>query len=74
MIVTYKDKPELVELFKHKQLQTTHFETENNYWSVGFLSKSLDSLYCMRKEFGRFFHKQLASILQDSLSRFKDKK
>lgn len=26
------------------------------------------------QEFGRFFHKQLASILQDSLSRFKDKK
>ncbi|XP_068701936.1 pericentriolar material 1 protein-like isoform X2 [Montipora foliosa] len=26
------------------------------------------------QEFGRFFHKQLASILQDSLSRFKDRK
>ncbi|XP_078372053.1 pericentriolar material 1 protein-like isoform X2 [Oculina patagonica] len=26
------------------------------------------------QEFGRFFHKQLASILQDSLARFKDRK
>lgn len=26
------------------------------------------------QEFGRFFHKQLASILQDSLSRFTDRK
>lgn len=33
-----------------------------------------EKIAILSQEFGRFFHKQLASILQDSLSKFEDKK
>ena len=43
------------------------------YSVITSLKLTFFSFFPTFKEFGRFFHKQLASILQDSLSRFTDR-